>query len=630
MEYLFFWVFCTYCLASSSFVSIQALAKGDGCSSCPLTYAPVVDEGTGLPFYNDCVAKCQLGPGAKLIAAGSRRGGSAAAGRRRASEVSEPDFMKLVPAPTVEGSKDGGVATSDTMLRFIQQGYLYVGRPGFIEKPNAEEIIEQNSAMHGNAHNNVAIAAATETTATAAYPANVNQAGDDSGGPMVSLRMVYPDGHMYMKVWNQNELKSLVKKHTGPKSDSARLSRARVPADVTDNNGNVKASPIQAAISTPSRHSAHHRLLRANKALDDRREVASPSYPYTAVSFLSTNCSGAFIGPTNRLVLTAAQCLFGYNHTTNQTVGWYPNISVAPSVHSSNAPPFGWIPTETAEVQMKWQQAGYWGANIGILQLSYHNDLPGALAFGFRCTPLTYSLTTAGYPSDKPAGTMWMQSTNATTDMCSGEEEKIFSFDAADGQVGSAFWDSENSVRFVLSRGSCCNKFGGAVAITPAYYSWIAEFTETRIKNPSTKYILVGGVNRDQYIRCDIKSLRCLGTKIPSSGTNFYAYPVYNSSKYALRVPDTALCLSLLRMDNTSALYVGLYKCNVDTFTFAPYNLWNFVTWENISVARTDSGYYMWWAGDNKQPTVVQTCTSSPSQCTWSLNKISPLAKKYP
>ncbi|GIM03942.1 hypothetical protein Vretimale_8600 [Volvox reticuliferus] len=545
MEYLFFWVFCTYCLASSSFVSIQALAKGDGCSSCPLTYAPVVDEGTGLPFYNDCVAKCQLGPGAKLIAAGSRRGGSAAAGRRRASEVSEPDFMKLVPAPTVEGSKDGGVATSDTMLRFIQQGYLYVGRPGFIEKPNAEEIIEQNSAMHGNAHNNVAIAAATETTATAAYPANVNQAGDDSGGPMVSLRMVYPDGHMYMKVWNQNELKSLVKKHTGPKSDSARLSRARVPADVTDNNGNVKASPIQAAISTPSRHSAHHRLLRANKALDDRRE-------------------------------------------------------------------------------------GYWGANIGILQLSYHNDLPGALAFGFRCTPLTYSLTTAGYPSDKPAGTMWMQSTNATTDMCSGEEEKIFSFDAADGQVGSAFWDSENSVRFVLSRGSCCNKFGGAVAITPAYYSWIAEFTETRIKNPSTKYILVGGVNRDQYIRCDIKSLRCLGTKIPSSGTNFYAYPVYNSSKYALRVPDTALCLSLLRMDNTSALYVGLYKCNVDTFTFAPYNLWNFVTWENISVARTDSGYYMWWAGDNKQPTVVQTCTSSPSQCTWSLNKISPLAKKYP
>lgn len=28
--------------------------------SCPLTYAPVVHPDTGLPFFNECLARCQL------------------------------------------------------------------------------------------------------------------------------------------------------------------------------------------------------------------------------------------------------------------------------------------------------------------------------------------------------------------------------------------------------------------------------------------------------------------------------------------------------------------------------------------------------------------------------------------
>ncbi|GIL56717.1 hypothetical protein Vafri_12034 [Volvox africanus] len=394
-----FWFLCTCWWLTGFIVSIQSSTSG--CSSCPLTYAPVVDADTGLPFYNDCVAKCQLGPGANLVPAGSRPVRSAAAVGRSSSAASfQPDFLKLVPEPTAEASKDGGEVTSDTILRFTNQGYFYVGRPGFIAKNDHDEITDQDTGTSGDANNTAAIAPAPTETTAALSRANGNQGGA-SDRPTVTLRIVYPNGDMYMKVWNPTELKALVKKHTGPKSESARLSLASIPAvEAADSNGNVPAPPIQAVSLIPSRQAAR-RLLRS-KALgfDDRREVPSPSYPYTAISLVSTGCTGAMVGPTSRLVLTAGQCLFKFNHETKKPVGWYSNVTVAPSFHNRTVAPFGWIPSDGADVQVMWQNEGTWAANIGILRLAYHFNLPGTLNFGFRCGPLTQTLTTAGYPSD--------------------------------------------------------------------------------------------------------------------------------------------------------------------------------------------------------------------------------------
>ncbi|GLI65234.1 hypothetical protein VaNZ11_008719 [Volvox africanus] len=614
-----FWFLCTCCWLAGILVSIQASTSG-GCSSCPLTYAPVVDADTGLPFYNECVAKCQLSPGANLVPAGSRR---AAAADRSASASSQPDFLKLVPAPTAEASKDGGEVTSDTILRFTRQGYNYVGRTGLSAMLHDDKVTDKDTVTSGDANN-------TATAALSRTNEHLRNQDGATNGPTVTLRVIYPQGDLYMKVWNQSELKALVKKHTGPKSDSARLSLASIPAvEAADSDDNIPAPPMQAVSGIPSRQSAR-RLLRV-KALgvDDRGEVPSPSYPYTAVSLLSTGCTGALVGPTGRLVLTAGQCLYKYNNDTKSPVSWYSNVTVAPSFHNRTVAPFGWIPAEGADVQVMWKSEGIWAANIGILRLAYHCNLPGSFSFGVRCGPLTQTLTTAGYPMDKPQFTMWMQSTVVTTDMCSGGEEKVFPFDAADGQVGSPFWNSENSVRFVLSRGSCCSNVGGAVAITPTYYFWMLDYTETNIVTTPV-YNLVGGANRDQYIRCDAKSLRCLGTKTSSLSTSFYAYPVYSTSKYALRIPNTSLCLSLLQTNNISTPSVGLLKCNIDTFTFPPNSLWNFVTLDNIAVALTDSGFNLLWNGDTRQLTAVQNCAllSSPSQCKWYLEKIVSAAKK--
>ncbi len=47
-------------------LSLTLFRAATDCASCPSSYQPVVDIVTGLPFYNACLAKCQLGPGALL------------------------------------------------------------------------------------------------------------------------------------------------------------------------------------------------------------------------------------------------------------------------------------------------------------------------------------------------------------------------------------------------------------------------------------------------------------------------------------------------------------------------------------------------------------------------------------
>ncbi|GIL56760.1 hypothetical protein Vafri_12069, partial [Volvox africanus] len=579
---------CAFWLAAAFFYAAVVQASSSGCSSCPLTYAPVVDADTGLPFYNDCVAKCQLGAGANLVPAGSRRGGNTAAAGRSASASSQPDFLKLVPAPTA--TNVGGEVKAETIQRFSSEGYFYVGRPGFIDKPPVDVM----SAPSGDVKN------ATNSAAEARAKNNNGNQGGASDGPTVTLRMFYPEGDLYMKVWKQTELRALVQKHTGPKSETANLSRATVP-QATGND----------STTLPAR-----RLLgSAIYGSDDRREVTNLVYPYTAISRTSTGCTGAMVGATGRLVLTAAQCVYNNGVNPSAPVGFYSNILITPGLYRGGISNYGTHPVGLLQVHTTWSSQRLWEGNIAVIQLAYHYKACGSLGYAYTCGSSGYSLYTAGYPADKSLYTMWVQSAAVTTDVCSGSAEKVFPFDAADGQVGSPFWTtSDYMTRFVLSRGICCSG-NGAVAITPTYFSMINDFTSNYILTTPT-YILVGGPSRNQFVRCDTSSWVCTGTTSRTSATRFYGYPIAAQNKAAFRVPGTSLCLSL--RSTTSIGNVNLYSCDTTSFNFYTNELWNIGLYNNVPVLLTDNGGFMWWGGSGVQMKTSSSCSSSTAgSCTW-------------
>ncbi|GLI65238.1 hypothetical protein VaNZ11_008723 [Volvox africanus] len=579
---------CAFWLAAGIFCAAVVRASSNGCSSCPLTYAPVVDADTGLPFYNECVAKCQLGTGVNLVPAGSRR---AAAAGRSASASSQPDFLKLVPAPN--GTNAGIEVNAETILRFSNDGYKYVGRPGLIDMP-AEGVKPAPSENVKKATNSAAEARANNNNNN-----NNGSQGSATNGPTVTLLVAYPQGDLYMKVWNQSELKALVKNHTGPKSETAQLSRATVPQATKNDGTTLPARRLLGSVIYGS---------------DDRREVTSLAYPYTAVSFTSTGCTAAMVGATGRLALTAAQCVYNNGVNPSAPVGFYSNIIIAPGMYRGISS-YGTHPVGLLQVLTTWSSQGLWEGNIALMQLSYHYKACGSLAYGYRCGLSGYTLNTAGYPADKSLYTMWTQTATVATDVCSGSAEKVFPFDAADGQVGSPFWTtSDNAVRFVLSRGMCCSG-NGAVAITPSFYSIMTDFTTNYILTTPI-YILVGGPSRNQFVRCDTSSWVCTGTTSRTSATRFYGHPVASTTKAAFRVPGTSLCLSL--RSTTSTGNVNLYSCDTTAFNFYTNELWNIGRYNNIPVLLTDNGGFMSWGGSGVQMKTSPSCSSlTAGSCTW-------------
>ncbi len=85
----------------------------------------MVDEATGLPFYNECLMRCQLGPNAKARAhPGAAAGAASADGavstlsdKAGASGDAKPTdpVLALVPPPVETGSKKGASRPSSTI-----------------------------------------------------------------------------------------------------------------------------------------------------------------------------------------------------------------------------------------------------------------------------------------------------------------------------------------------------------------------------------------------------------------------------------------------------------------------------------------------------------------------------------
>ncbi len=144
--------------------------------------------------------------------------------------------------------------------------------------------------------------------------------------------------------------------------------------------------------------------------------------------------TGFFIGP--RTIITAGHCV--YIHTQG---GWAKNIVVSPGRNASETPFNTFTATKFRSVKgwIQNKERNYDYAAILLDKSAAVSPEIGAFGFGYYSNTFLMNkhLNTAGYPGDKPSGTMWFngRKAKAITDLTI-----IYDIDTAGGQSGSALW----------------------------------------------------------------------------------------------------------------------------------------------------------------------------------------------
>jgi len=148
-------------------------------------------------------------------------------------------------------------------------------------------------------------------------------------------------------------------------------------------------------------------------------------------SYLGT---GFFIGP--RTIVTAGHCV--YIHSQG---GWAKQITVTPGRNETEAPFKSYTATSFRSVK-GWVKDKSRNYDYGVIILPKSAAIPSEIgAFGFGSysnqSLMNKKLNTAGYPGDKPSGTMWFHGRNAKAVTAS---TITYDIDTAGGQSGSAVW----------------------------------------------------------------------------------------------------------------------------------------------------------------------------------------------
>lgn len=151
----------------------------------------------------------------------------------------------------------------------------------------------------------------------------------------------------------------------------------------------------------------------------------------TGKSYLGT---GFFVGP--RTIITAGHCVYIHGQG-----GWARQIVVTPGRNGQEEPYKSFTATSFRSVK-GWVNGKSRNYDYGAIILPKSAAVsPDIGAFGFASysnqSLLNKRLNTAGYPGDKPAGTMWFHGRKAKSVK---PRYIVYDIDTAGGQSGSAVW----------------------------------------------------------------------------------------------------------------------------------------------------------------------------------------------
>lgn len=137
---------------------------------------------------------------------------------------------------------------------------------------------------------------------------------------------------------------------------------------------------------------------------DERSPVVDTTrYPWSAIGRIDIGCTGTLIGP--RHVLTAGHCV--YNISTDE---WYDKLDFSPG-QSGEARPYGKIPWERVITVKGWTESHSTAYDYAMIVLEEPiGYTAGWLGFGYVNGWWVRNANIAGYPADKPSGSMWRHS----------------------------------------------------------------------------------------------------------------------------------------------------------------------------------------------------------------------------
>lgn len=189
--------------------------------------------------------------------------------------------------------------------------------------------------------------------------------------------------------------------------------------------------------------------------VDDRIKIQNTAeYPWRAQASLVMTAadgsqwigSGTFIGP--RTVLTAGHCVYIKGSGVPGRDGWMRSITVMPGRNGS-ATPYGAKTSSAFRSVTAWTVNGNQEYDYGVIILpsSFNNGWFGITSLGDGDVVNSVG-NIAGYPGDKPAGTMWYHSRKI---LSVGPRKVYYDIDTAGGQSGSGVYRLVNNQRHVIA-----------------------------------------------------------------------------------------------------------------------------------------------------------------------------------